>query len=58
LIGKNAILAEGIIIGYRNGFKEARKLPASVVEMNCPFAIIINTFAPLGCDIYAIISTL
>jgi hypothetical protein len=27
---------------YRNGFKGARKLPASAVEMNCPFAIILS----------------
>jgi hypothetical protein len=25
-------------IYYRIGFKGARKLPASAVEMNCPFA--------------------
>jgi len=24
--------------GYKNGFKGARKLPPSVVDMNCPFA--------------------
>jgi len=31
---------------YRNGFKGARKLSASSVEMNCPFCN--NTFTPLG----------
>jgi len=27
---------------YKNGFKGARKLPASAVDMNCPFAIILS----------------
>jgi len=31
------IIAETIQT-YRIGFKGARKLPTSVVEMNCPFA--------------------
>ncbi|MBU4374297.1 MAG: hypothetical protein KKD69_07325 [Euryarchaeota archaeon] len=26
---------------YNGGFKGARKLPISIVEMNCPFVIII-----------------
>ncbi|CAG0972759.1 MAG: hypothetical protein MPEBLZ_04345 [Candidatus Methanoperedens nitroreducens] len=29
---------------YRNGFKGARKLSASAVEMNCPFVIIMEYF--------------
>ena len=27
---------------YKIGFKGARKLPTSVVEMNCPFAILLS----------------
>lgn len=46
---------------YKNGFKGARKLPASAVEMNCPFAIILSPrlgeIYMMYYDIYAIIPT-
>jgi len=32
------IFAILIFVSYINGFKGTRKLPPSVVEMNCPFA--------------------